>query len=207
MFKVIKAFYTEAYLRVYTFSLHMNLYKTRASLFIHWHLSDPLKGSAQKYLQSVATKRIIMTFNWGKKETDCVNSINEILSTIQNQLITTCKTHTELREYLMYWRYIITEDIEVTEKVAENEINQISRFTFTLIILHSQLIAWRGVTSATPVLQNCAQQTLIMSIINSYELITYKIMKIAITLSQFRADMMNLMTELTVYRRIWEKYW
>ena len=34
VFEVIRAFYTEVYLRVYTFSLHVNLYKIRASLFI-----------------------------------------------------------------------------------------------------------------------------------------------------------------------------
>ena len=140
IFEVVRAFYTEAYLRFYTFDLHVNLYKMRALLFIHWHLSDFLTAtSGRKYLQSAATERIITSFNWEKKGTDWVNSVSEILITIDDQLHTAHETHRELKEYLMYWRYIMTEKVEVTEEVTEDDINQTERLTFTSIISQSQL--------------------------------------------------------------------
>ena len=135
IFEIVKAFYTEVYSRFYTFELHVNLYKMRASLFICWHLSDPLTAtSGRKYLQSVATERIITSFNQGKKETDWVNSVSEVLITINDQLHTARETHRELKEYLMYWRYIMTEKVEVTEEVTEDDINQTDRLTFTSTI-------------------------------------------------------------------------
>ena len=69
--EVTRAFYTEAYTRIHIFRLRVNLYKTRAPLFIQWHSSDPLTAApAQKYLQSVAMKRIVVTFNRGKRGTN-----------------------------------------------------------------------------------------------------------------------------------------
>ena len=85
IFEVIRAFYTEVYLRFYIFDLHIDLYKMRALLFIYWHLSDSLTSvSDRKYLQSVATERIIVTFNQRKKGTDWVNSVTEILIMIDD---------------------------------------------------------------------------------------------------------------------------
>ena len=46
------------------------------------------------------------------------------------------------------------------------------------------------------------QQTLIRGAVNGYKLITQKVMKLAIALSQSRADIMSSAAELTVYKRV-----
>ena len=73
---------------------------------------------------------------------------------IDDQIQTAREMHQELKEYLIYRRYITPEDIEVFKEVAEDEAIQISRSLFNLTISQDELHTFRAAVSATSTLQN-----------------------------------------------------
>ena len=43
-------------------------------------------------------------------------NVDEALNTIDDQFRTAHDTHKNLKDYLVYWRYITTKDVEVAEE-------------------------------------------------------------------------------------------
>ena len=206
--KVTRTFYSEAYTRLHVFKLHSSLYKMWAPLFIQWHLSDfTTSASVRKYLYFTAHRKIVVTFNRGKCSINWVRNMNDILDAIDDQINMTQTIHQELKEYLLYWRYITTEKVKVTEEVTDDEIKQISRLLFNSTVSHDELWAWRAAASTTSALWNQVWQTLNSDARNEYKLSACEILKLTTALGQLRVNVMNLSAATSVYKKIWEEYW
>ena len=208
MLKITRAFYSEVYTRLHVFKLCSSLYKMWALLFIQWHLSDSTTSALiRKYLQFTAHRRVVVTFNRGKHDINWVRNMNDILDAIDDQINTARTVHQKLKKYLLYWRYITTEKVEVTEEVADDEIKQISRSLFDSTVSHDELWAWRAAASTTPALQNQVWQTLNSDARNGYKLSAHEILKLTTALDQLRVNVMNLSAATSVYKKIWKEYW
>ena len=120
---VTKAFYSEVYVRLYVFKLHSTLYKMHALLFIQWHLSDLIFfTSVWKFLQFTAHRKIMITFNWDKHDINRARDMKKVLNMMNDQIEAVKENHCELKEYLIYWCYIISENMKVSEKVIKDEV-------------------------------------------------------------------------------------